>query len=146
GPRAEIDQRLARVHGDPNLNPALLTDPVPDGKPGSHRALGIVFVCERRSKERHHSVSDELLHRASETLELGTQTLVIRTQDRLHVLWIELPGPRGEPHQIGKQHRHDLALTARIPHATSLRRHDRSWTARIRDTPGTGLQSAFQPS
>ena len=85
---------------------------------------------ERRTKERHHRVSDELLHRAAETLELGTQTLVIRAQNRLDVLRIELLSARGEPDQIGKQHRHDLTLAARLGHDSESTAIDsRSWSA-----------------
>ena len=121
-PRAEIDQRLTRVHGDPHLHALLLARPVPDRERRPHRPLRIVLVRDRRPEQRHHRIADELLHRAAEPLQLRTQPLVVRAQDRLHVLRVELLGTRGEPDQVGEQHRDDFPLLAGAFHAPSLGR------------------------
>src|SRR5262249_46125191 len=105
-------------------NLAVIASPISDSKCRPHRPLVIVLVRKRRTKERHHRVPNELLHRAAKTLKLGTQTLVIRAQDRLHVLRIELLGARSKSDQIGKPHRHYLALAVRLGHIASLRRQD----------------------
>ncbi len=64
----------------------------------------------RCTKEGHDGITDELLHRAAEPLELASQTLVVRAEDRLDVFGIELLRTRGEPDQVGEQNRHDLAF------------------------------------
>jgi hypothetical protein len=56
-------------------------------------------VRSRRTKKRHHRVADELLDRAAEPLELGSQALVVRAKDRLDVFWIELLCARCEADQ-----------------------------------------------
>ena len=98
---------------DPDLELALLSRPVADGKRRANGALRIVLVRQRRPEERHHGVADELLDRAAVALELGTQALVVRAEDRLDVLGVERFGARGETDEVGEEHGHDLALAAR---------------------------------
>ena len=43
-----------------------LVDRGQDAQRRAHRALGIVFVRDRRTEDRHDRVADELLHRAAE--------------------------------------------------------------------------------
>jgi hypothetical protein len=94
GPRAERDQRLARVDGDTELEVGLLlAHPVADRERGPHCALGIVLVRDRGTEERDDRVADELLHRPAVTLELRAQALVVRRQQRTHVLRVHLLGP-----------------------------------------------------
>src|SRR5207247_5036979 len=85
-------------------------------------------------EQRHHRVADELLHRAAEALQLRAQTLVIRTQDRGHVLRIELLRPRCEADQIGEQHRHDFPLLPRLAHAVAASNASPSRTYRVAPT------------
>jgi len=114
GARAECDQRLARVDGDPQLElVALLRHPVADRERRADRALGIVLVRGRGAEERHHRIADELLDGAAEALELAAQVRVVRSEQPAHVLGIELLGAGGEADEIGEEHRHDLALLAR---------------------------------
>jgi hypothetical protein len=49
-------------------------------------------------------------NRAAEPLELASQALVVRTEDRLDVFGIELLCARREADQVGEQDRHHLAL------------------------------------
>jgi hypothetical protein len=53
-------------------------------------------VRNGRTKQRHHRIADELLHRPAKPLELASQAFVVGTQDRFHVLRIELLRPRRE--------------------------------------------------
>ena len=102
-PRAERDQRLARVHRDPHLQLlALLARPVADRERRPHRALRVVLVRDRRAEERHHRVADELLDRAAEALELRTKMGVVRREQRAHVLGVEPLRPRREPDEVAR--------------------------------------------
>jgi hypothetical protein len=113
GPRTEQDERLAGVDGDAHLQVVLLARPVADGEGGANRPQRVVVVCDRRPEERHHRVADELLHGAAALLELATQPLPVRREHGADILRIELFRPRGEAHEIGEEHRDDLALLAR---------------------------------
>jgi hypothetical protein len=73
-PGPQRDERLAGGDSDPQLELALLANPVTDGKSRPHCALWVVLVGGRRAKERHHRVADELLDGASALLELAPQT------------------------------------------------------------------------
>ena len=112
--RVQRDERLAGGDPDPHLELALLVGPVADGQRGADGALGVVLVRERSAEQGHDRVADELLHGAAEALELRAQPLVVRPEDRLHVLGVERLGARGEPDQVGKEDGHDLALAARV--------------------------------
>jgi hypothetical protein len=89
-PRVEVDERLARVHGDAHFELALLGDPVADRQRGADCPLGIVLACNRSTEQRHHRVADELLDRPAPALELVAQPLVVRPEDAGHVLGVEL--------------------------------------------------------
>ena len=91
--RVQRDERLARRYPDPHLEIARFLGPLADRKRGADGPLGIVLVRDRRPEERHHRVADELLDGAAVPLELVPQALVIRTEDRLHVLGVERLGP-----------------------------------------------------
>ena len=58
----------------------------PQGRP--HRPFGIVLVRDRCAEDRHHPVTDELLHVAADALNLVLDAGVVRTQHRAHVLGI----------------------------------------------------------
>jgi hypothetical protein len=78
----------------------------PDG------ALGVVLVRDGRAEDRHHRIAHELRDRAAVPLEDRAQVGVVRLQEPLHVLGIHPLGARREPHEVGEQHRDDLALLA----------------------------------
>ncbi len=121
-PCAEVDQCLSRVDGDPHLHLLLVARPVADRECRAHSALGVVLVGRRRAEQRHHGVADELLHRPAMPLELLAQLLVIRTEDRLDVLRIELLGLRRESDEVGEQDRDDLALAPGFHASAGARR------------------------
>ena len=113
GPRTEQDERLAGVDGDAHLQVVLLARPVPDGEGGADRPQRVVVVRDRGPEERHHRVADELLHGPAALLELAAQPLPVRREHGADILRIELLRARGEPHEIGEEHRDDLALLPR---------------------------------
>src|SRR5262249_45297956 len=106
----EVDQSLARVHRDPDLELPLLGDPIADRQRGTHRPLRIVLPCNRSTEQRHHGVADELLHRSAPALELVAKPLVVRAQDAGDVLGVELLRRRRETDEIGEEDGDDLAL------------------------------------
>ena len=107
--RVERDERLAGRDPDPQLEPVLDRE-VADGERGTHRALWIVLVRDRRAEERHHGVTDELLDRPAVPLELCADTCVVRTQDRVDVLGVDRLGARREADEVAEDDRDDLAL------------------------------------
>ena len=115
---AERDDRLARVDGEPYLQVECrigfvhLRDRGAYGQSCPHGTLGIVAVRDRRAEDRHDRVADELLDRSSERFDLGSQTRVVRTEDRTNVFGIELLGPSGEPDEVDEQDGDDLSLLA----------------------------------
>ena len=113
GPRREVDQRLAGVDADPDLELPLLGNPVTDRERRAQRTFRIVFVRNRRAEERHHRVTDELLDGSAVAFELGPQARVVGHEHRPHVLRVEPLGARGEPDQIGEEDGDDLPLGSR---------------------------------
>ena len=67
----------------------------------------------RGTEERHHRVTDELLHRAAEALEFVAQAFVVRAKDCLHVLRVEPLRLRSEADEVGEEDGDDFALGAR---------------------------------
>ena len=65
-----------------------------------------------RAEERQHGVTDELLHRAAVSLQLGAQPQVIAGEQSAHVLGIELLRARRETDQVAEEHGDDLPLLA----------------------------------
>jgi hypothetical protein len=111
-PCVDGHERLARVHSHANLELAVLGDPVTDRERRAHRALWVVLVRDRRAEHRHDRIADELLHCAAALLELRPQALVVRTQDRFDVFWVERLGARGEADEVGEEDRDDLPLAS----------------------------------
>ena len=91
-----------------------LGDPVADRERGADRALGIVLVRDRRAEDRHDRVADELLDGAAALLELASQPLVVRREDRLARPRGRALGARGEADEVGEEDRYDLALAPRL--------------------------------
>ena len=89
-----------------------LLDGVADGERGADRALGVVLVRRGGAEDRHDGITDELLHRAAEALDLGAQARVVGGEHRPHVLRIELLGAACEADEVGEEDRDDLALLA----------------------------------
>jgi hypothetical protein len=61
-------------------------------------------------EERHHRISDELLHRATVSLELGAEARVVGGEDRPYILGIELFRAVRKADEIAEEHRDDLSL------------------------------------
>ena len=112
----ERDERLTRVHRDPNVEiaPGLLLvqhgDRVAHGERRTHGPLGVVLVRDGRAEDRDDRVADELLHRAAEALELVARPLVVDPQERADVLRVALLGARRRPDEIGEDDADDLPL------------------------------------
>ena len=68
---------------------------------------------DRRAKDGHDRVADELLHRASEPLELRAQARVVRSQDRAYIFRVQSLRARRRANQVSEQHGYDLALLTR---------------------------------
>jgi hypothetical protein len=82
---------VARVDADPELERIVpARKRVADRQRRPDGALRVVVVRHRRAEDGHHRVADELLDRAAVALELAAEPLVVRPQDRLDVLRIEL--------------------------------------------------------
>ena len=114
--RGQRHERLARVDGDPHLQVEVriglveLMDGLADRDRRAHRPLGIVAVGNRRSEHGHDRISDELLDRAAERLDLVPHSSEVRREDRAHVLGIEPLRAGGEPDEVGEEHGDDLPL------------------------------------
>ena len=78
-PRLQRHHRLACVDSHPHLQRerrlgcVQLLDRLQHAEAGPHGPLRVVLVRHRRAEHRHHRVSDELLDRAAEPLELLPQ-------------------------------------------------------------------------
>jgi hypothetical protein len=109
--RLELDDRLARVHRDPDLE-ALALGPVPHREGRADGPLRVVPVGGRRAEDPHDRVADELLDHSSEPDELGPHALVVRREERADVLGVEGLRLRGESDQVHEEHRDDAPLLA----------------------------------
>jgi hypothetical protein len=108
----ECDQRLTGRDADVDLQLSGGGELLPDRQRGPDGALGVVLVRDGRAEDRHHRVAHKLRDRAAVPLEDRAQVGVVRLQEPLHVLGIHPLGARREPHEVGEQHRDDLALLA----------------------------------
>jgi hypothetical protein len=105
----ECDERLARVDGRADLE---IRRAVADRDRRQHRTNGIVLVRHGCAEDGHHSVADELLHRAAALLDLLAEPGVVRREHRAHVLRVELLGAAREADEVGEEDRHDLPFLA----------------------------------
>ena len=112
GTSAKRDHRLARVHGDTDVDLEVLHR-LENAKTGPNRPLGIVFVCERRAEDSQHCVADELLERAAEALDLLFDTGVVGPQAGADVLRVSLVGAGRVSDEVGEEDGDDLALLCR---------------------------------
>ena len=112
GASVQPDERLAGRNGGSHLDVVLVDRPVAYRKAGADCALGVVLVCDRGAEKGHHRVADELLHGPAVAFELRAEALVVRGEQRLHVLGVELVGTLGEADEVAEDHRDDLSLAA----------------------------------
>ena len=104
---------VADVEVEPLVLLVQLGDALPDRQRRAHGALGIVLVRLRRAEQREDGVAAELLERAAVGLELAADARVVRRDERLHVLRVELLGARRRADEVDEDRRDDLALLAR---------------------------------
>jgi len=111
-----VDKRLARVDPDSDakvevrMRRVQILDLLEHAQAGANCSLGIVFVCHRCPEDRHHRVTDELLHGPAVSLDLGADTPVIGTKARAYVFRISALRRRGEANEVAEQYRDDLAF------------------------------------
>ena len=114
--RSEGHERLAGVDRDPHLEIEVgigrihrLNSPA-HRQCGANSALRVVAVGDGHAEHRHDRVADELLDGSAERFDLIAHAREVRSENRAHVLRVELLGARSEADQIGKENRDDLAL------------------------------------
>jgi len=118
-PSAERDYALAGVDADAHLQAEAgvrlvqLADRLENPKAGTDRPLRVVLVRDRRAKDGHHRIADELLYSAAEPLDLHPHPGVIRTQPRTHILGVDRFRCGREPDEIAEKHRDNLPLFER---------------------------------
>jgi hypothetical protein len=117
--RAEHHERLtgmdpdADVQVEPLVLGIQLRDRPLDREPGANGTLGVVLVGFRRAEERQDGVAAELFERAAVPLELSPHTRVVRGDERLDVLGVELLGAGGRADEVDEDRRDDLSFLAR---------------------------------
>ena len=109
-PRAEGDERLARVHGRAKVE---VVDRVANGERRANGALRVVLVGGRSAEHGHDRVADELLDGAAVPLDLVAQARVVGRQRRAHVLGVEPLGAAREADEVGEEDGDDLPLLPR---------------------------------
>ncbi|CAN5290797.1 hypothetical protein BH20ACT13_BH20ACT13_14840 [soil metagenome] len=80
----------------------------------------------RRSEQGHDRIADELLHGAAVAFELRAEALVVRGEQSLDVLGVELLGALGEADEVAEDDRHDLPFSALCGHRQALFASSRS--------------------
>ena len=117
GPYAEAHHRYAGIHrdadGDARIGPAQLLHRLEDAHRGAHGAGRVVVVRDGRPEHAHDGVTDELVERSAEALDVLLDPPVEGQERSPDVLRVGLVGPLGEPHQVHEQDRDDAALFAR---------------------------------
>src|SRR5437879_5711905 len=74
------------------------------------RALGMIFMRDRRTKQRHKAIAEKLVHRTLIPMDPGEHELEGAVDERVHLLRVETLGKRGEARHICEQDRHLLSL------------------------------------
>jgi hypothetical protein len=87
-------------------------------------------------KDRHHGITDELLHRTAVALDDRLHPLEIAPQQCAQRLRIDRLAQRRRPRHITEEHRHDFPLRTR-PLVTNERR-----TARVAELRGVRILAA----
>ena len=109
-PGIQRHDRLAGIDGDAEVESFLVLGPVADGERRAHRSLGIVAVRDRSAEQAHHRVADELLHHAAVTLDLRPHALVVRIEERAHVLRVQALRVGREADEIDEEDGDDAPL------------------------------------
>ena len=111
---AESNNGLARRHGRSNGDVEALAseslDRLEDAKRSPDRTLCVVLVRGGCSEDGHDGISDELLDRAAEALDVCLDALVVRPERGAYVLRVGAVGTVREADEIDEQHRDDLAF------------------------------------
>ena len=119
GARVHHHERLAGVHGDADLQVELRVrfvdraHSLPHRERGANCTLGVVTERRRRAEQPHDRVADELLDDTAERLDLSSDGVVVRPEQRLHVLGVEPLGPRREADQVDEDHADETAFLIR---------------------------------
>ena len=107
----QLDDRLARVDGDPQLE-TFFFGPVAHGERGSHGPLGIVPVCNRRAEHPHHRVADELLDDSPEALDFLADAREVPVEVRADILGVEGLGTGCRVHEVDEERGDDPPFVA----------------------------------
>jgi hypothetical protein len=83
------------------------------GLSGANRALGVVFVRQRRAEDGHEAVAHELVHVPAELVHRGDALRQEAVGDGRDPLGVEALGPGREVGEVGEQHRDVPALRLR---------------------------------
>ena len=102
-----------RPHGHVQPSVAQLLDRLQDPERRANGSLGVVLVGDRRTEDRHYRVTDELLDRSAEALDVGLDPLVVGAERCSDVLGVGAVGAIGEADEVDEEHRDDLPLLAR---------------------------------
>ena len=109
---------LTRVHTDPDLDPnaviALQFDVqrlqrLAHAARCPNRADGIVLVRARDAEDRHHRITDELLHRAAVRMDHELHLIEEATHHATESLRIQALSECGRAGYVGEQDRHDFS-------------------------------------
>ena len=77
---------------------------------GAHRPLGVVLGGSRRAPDGHDGVADELLDRPAVAADQRARELEVAREQVTRLLRITAFGERGEPDEIGEEHRDEPSL------------------------------------
>ena len=114
----ESDERLPRVDGDADVEVASrlvlvqACDGVTNRECSSHRPFRVVLVSDGGPEHCDDGVTDELLHRSTEVLELLAGSLVVHAQECPHVLGIARLGPCRRADEVDEDDADDLPFFA----------------------------------
>ena len=92
---------------------------------GPHCALSIVLVGSRRTPQRHHGVTDELLNRPAVAVDDIARSVEVATQQLSRVLRVALLRRARESHQVDEEDRDETPLRDRRDPGCGGRAHDR---------------------
>ena len=107
GVDADADAQVEIALGVESLQRAL------HAERGPQRPLRVVFVRRGRAEQRQDRVADDLVDRAPERRHVGHEPLEALVDQMLDLFGVGGLAHRGEPDQVGEQHRDDAALLGR---------------------------------
>ena len=77
------------------------------------RPVGVVLVRDRRAEQRDDRITQHLVDRAAERLDVDDEALECPIDHALQTLRIEVLRQAGVPDDVGEQHRDDTAFLRR---------------------------------